>query len=111
MKYLVRVPIASLYLRPESPCELADEALCGWSLELLEELPEGWCKVKTHYGYTGFTRRNSLVDTDALVAAWQQRPKAVVTRFTADILDAPKVQGGCVETLTRGSTTPVTSGW
>ena len=38
MKYLVRVPIASLYLRPESPCELADEALCGWSLELLEEL-------------------------------------------------------------------------
>ncbi|MCI8908381.1 MAG: C40 family peptidase [Angelakisella sp.] len=103
MKYLVRVPIASLYLRPESPCELADEALCGWSLELLEELPEGWCKVKTHYGYTGFTRRNSLVDTDALVAAWQQRPKAVVTRFTADILDAPKVQGGCVETLTRGA--------
>ena len=32
----VKAPIAPLYLRPESPCELADEALFGMVLEVLE---------------------------------------------------------------------------
>ena len=45
----VKAPIAPLYLRPESPCELADEALCGWRVEVLEQLPGGLCQVKTHY--------------------------------------------------------------
>lgn len=103
MKYFVQAPIAPLCLRPESPCELADEALCGWPVELLEELPGGWCKVRTHYSYTGFIRRDLLVDAEKSLAGWEARPKAAVTRFTADILDAPKVQGGCVETLTRGA--------
>ncbi len=49
MRYaLVKSPIAPLYLRPEVPCELADETLCGWRVEITEELPGGWCKVKTH---------------------------------------------------------------
>ena len=56
----VKAPIAPLYLRPESPCELADEALCGWRVEVLEQLPGGWCQVKTHYRYTGFTRLDCL---------------------------------------------------
>lgn len=104
---VVKTPIASLYLRPESPCELSDEALCGWTVEMLEELPDGWCKVKTHYSYTGFVRQSCLAvsrpDGGELAGWWADRPKKVVTRFTADILNAPKVQGGCVETLPRGA--------
>lgn len=107
MKYVVKTPVTPLYLRPESPCELSDEVLCGWTAELLEELPGGWCKVKTHYGYTGYTRLDCLTcrlpDGGDAAEWWESRPKAVVTRFTADVLDAPKVQGGCVATLTRGA--------
>lgn len=107
MKYVVRTPIAPLYLRPESPCELSDEALCGWTVELLEELPDGWCKVKTHYSYTGFVRADCLLnrrpDGSDPADWWGSQPKKVVTRFTADVLDAPKVQGAIVETLPRGA--------
>ena len=100
---LVQKPIAPLFLKPEDPGELSDEALCGWTVELLEVLPEGWCRVKTHYGYTGFVHRDCLTGDGKFPAWWDARPKKVVTRFTADILDAPKVQGGLVETLPRGA--------
>ena len=36
---LIKRPIAPLFLKPEDPGELSDEALCGWPVELLEELP------------------------------------------------------------------------
>jgi len=100
---LVKAPIASLYLKPEAHSELADEALCGWRVEILEELPGGWCRVKTHYRYTGYVRRDCLADDGGLLSQWEARPKLAVTRFTADILDAPKVQGGCLITLPRGA--------
>ena len=104
MKYaLVKSPIAPLYLRPQSPCELSDEALCGWRVEILEGLPGGWCKVKTHYSYTGYLHRDRLELAEDRPDWWAALPKRVVTRSTADILDAPKVQGACVETLTRGA--------
>lgn len=104
---VVKTPIASLYLRPEFPGELSDEVLCGWQVEILEELRDGWCKVKTHYGYTGFARRDCFASClpggASLPAWWEAQPKLVVIRFTADILDAPKVQGACVVTLPMGS--------
>lgn len=100
---LVKAPIASLYLNPEPNSELADEALCGWRVEILEELPGGWRRVKTHYNYTGYVREECLVEGDHLLSGWEAAPKKVVTRFTADILDIPKVQGGRVEMLPRGA--------
>lgn len=100
---LVKVPVAPLFIKPEPLCELADEVLCGWGVEVLEELPGGWCKVRTHYGYTGYTHKDHLEPDPRQSGWWEARPKRVVTRFTADILDAPKVQGGHIETLTLGA--------
>ena len=104
MRYaLVKSPIAPLYLRPEVPCELADETLCGWRVEITEELPGEWCKVKTHYSYTGYLHQRHLELAEDRPGWWEALPKQVVTRLTADILNAPKVQGACVETLPRGA--------
>lgn len=100
---LVKKAVAPLLIRPEPLCELADEVLCGWQVEILEELPDGWCKVKTHYNYTGYTHQDDLELDDQRPGWWEPLPKRVVTRFTADVLDAPKVQGGHVETLTMGA--------
>lgn len=100
---LVKKAAAPLLIRPEPLCELADEALCGWTVEILEELPDGWCKVKTHYNYTGCTHRDNLELDDRRPGWWEPLPKRAVTRFTADVLDAPKVQGGHIETLTMGA--------
>ena len=104
MRYaLVKSPIAPLYLRPEVPCELADEALCGWRVEITEELPGGWCKVKTHYSYTSYLHQRHLELAEDRPGWWEALPNQVVTRPPADILNAPKVQGACVETLPRGA--------
>ena len=100
---LVKTPVAPLYLKPDEQGELADEALCGWRLEILEELPGGWRRVRTHYRYTGFVPQNCLLPEEAAPARWETLPKLAVTRFTADVLNAPKVQGGRVETLPRGA--------
>lgn len=113
---LVKKAIAPLLLRPEPLCELADEVLCGWQVEILEELPDGWCKVKTHYNYTGYTHKDNLELDSQHTAWWEALPKRGVTRFTADVLTAPKVQGGHIETLTLGAWVSVTgsaddNGW
>ena len=100
---LVKVPVAPLYLKAEARSELADEALCGWQVRILERLPGGWCRVETHYRYSGFVPESCLTGEESLCRQWESLPKLVVTRFTADVLDAPKVQGGLVETLTRGA--------
>jgi cell wall-associated NlpC family hydrolase len=100
---LVKTPIAPLYLQPKDRSELADEALCGWRVEILEELPGGWRKVRTHYRYTGFVPGDCLVPDCDVPDRWESLPKLAVTRFTADVLNAPKVQGGRVETLPRGA--------
>ena len=100
---LVNSPIAPLMSEPRRDCELADEALCGWELELLEEHPDGWCLAGTHYGYRGYVHRDRLAPDPAPLSWWREAPKKVITRFTADVLDAPKVQGAHVATLTRGA--------
>ena len=100
---LVKVPVAPLFIKPEPLCELADEVLCGWRVEILEELPGGWCKVRTHYNYTGYTHGDHLEPEAHRPGWWEPLPKRVVTRLTADVLDAPKVQGGRIETLTLGA--------
>lgn len=100
---LIKTAVAPLYIKPEPLCELVDEALCGWLVELLEEPFQGWCRVKTHYGYTGYVQRDDLELDDRRPEWWSPLPKRVVTRFTADILDAPKVQGGHLATLTMGA--------
>ena len=99
---LVKTPIAPLYLQPKDRSELADEALCGWRVEILEELPGGWRKVRTHYRYSGFVPGDCLVPDCDVPDRWESLPKLAVTRFTADVLNAPKVQGGCLITLPRG---------
>jgi len=104
MRYaLVKKAVAPLLSRPERVCELADEALCGWRVEMLEQLPGGWCKVKTHYNYTGYVHQDDLELDPGRPGWWEPLPKKVVTKLTADLLDAPKVQGGRLEMLTMGA--------
>jgi len=53
MRAVVCVPICPLHVRPQADAPLADEALCGWPLELLEQPCPGWFRVRTRYRYEG----------------------------------------------------------
>lgn len=94
--------IAPLYTKPEPMCELADEALYGMTVEVLEACGDYRC-VRTHYRYEGWAPAVCLREDDAAAAAWDAAPKLVVQKPYIDVLDRPKVQGGCLQSMPRGA--------
>ena len=94
--------IAPLYTKPKPLCELADEALYGMVVKVLAREGE-YCRVRTHYRYEGWTPVRCLLENDALAARWQVSPKLVVQKPYIDILNEPKVQGGCLQSMPRGA--------
>lgn len=95
--------IAPLHTRPTTQSELADEALHGMEVEILGRPLPGWCHVRTHYQYEGYTPEACLLLGDELAAAWQNREKRVVTAPYLDVMAEPKVQAACRVSIPRGS--------
>lgn len=93
-----------IWLYKTSQPDRADELFMGWAVGILETA-EGWYKVITHYGYTGYVCASSVV----LVTENELRNRdksglvAVICRGAADVLTEPKVQGEILATLTRGA--------
>ena len=56
-----------------------------------------YCCVRTHYRYEGWTPARCLLEDGALAAQWQSVPKLVVQKPYIDVLNEPKVQGGCLQ--------------
>ena len=99
-----------LYEKPGDPdgfCEneLSDELLSGWAIELLEENKDGWLKVRTFYGYSGWIFREKIREIS--MAELKRRQSVDVFRMigarSADVLKEPKVQGTILETLYQDS--------
>jgi len=103
MYALINTPVCPLMACPTSQSELADEALYGMTVELLEQPVAGWHKIKTHYGYTGYAPDACLLFGNA-AAAWTVLDKKVVLhKNTCDVLAQPKVQSWPLISLTRGA--------
>ena len=98
---VVIADIAPLYTKPEPMCELADEALYGMTVEVLEA-SGGYRRVRTYYRYEGWVPAACLREGDA-AAAWSAAPKLVVQKTYIDVLDRPKVQGFCLQSMPRGA--------
>lgn len=94
--------IAPLYTKPEPLCELADEALYGMVVDVLAREGE-YCRVRTHYRYEGWTLARCLLQDDGEAARWQAAEKLCVQRPYIDVLNVPKVQGGCLQSMPRGA--------
>lgn len=112
---VVNVPLCPLLSQPAEDGTRTDEALYGMPLEILE-LPEpGWCKVKTHYSYTGFVRAQELLIGPA-AGDWPGQEKRVVLRRNfCDVLAQPRYQSPVLLTLPRGCLVrpdgPEQAGW
>ena len=102
MKAIVKTAICPLQSRPEAHSELADEALYGMVVELLERVGTDWYKVRTHYRYEGYAPVDCL-RTDG-VEEWKALPKKVVLhKNTCDVQAGPRVQSWELLTVTRGA--------
>lgn len=109
MKAIVNSPICPLMSQPRHDCELADEALFGMALEVLEQTTPGYWKVRTHYRYEGYAPVNALVISDRSAQEWEALPKKVVLhKNTCDVMAAPKVQSWPIVTLPMGAVVAVT---
>ncbi len=109
MKAIAGKAIVPLRERPTSGTALDDELLYGMVVEVLEEAAdeeEGeavpWVSVRTPYRYTGYCKKEDLILDQARVAAWEAGELCVVMQGFADVLDEPRVQGVCLESLARG---------
>ena len=92
-------------VRGQNEHELADVLLSGWAVDILEENEDGWCKVRTFYGYEGWIFGKNLQKITAEELKRRQ-DKAVfrsIRSSAADILSEPKVQGVIRETVLQSS--------
>lgn len=104
MKAIVSAPICPLMSAPRRDCELADEALSGMVVEVLERTTPDYWRVLTHYRYEGFAHVGNLVVGDEPVRAWAALPKRVVLhKHTCDVMAQPKVQSWPLTTLPLGA--------
>lgn len=116
MKALVTSPICPLLSAPTPHCSLADEALFGMTVELLEQPTPDYWRIRTPYRYEGYAPARCLLPDAGAVARWAALPKQVVLhKHTCDVLADPKVQSWPLTTLPLGSLVAVSgapeNGW
>lgn len=103
MKAIVKTAVCPLFSAPTRESSLADEALYGMVVTILEHPAPGWYRVRTHYRYEGFAPAACLLLGQARAEAWEAQPQLTVYGKNAcDVLSIPKVQGYHLQSLVRG---------
>jgi len=108
MKAIAAKTIVPLREKPSQLLCLDDELLYGMPLEVLEEVSDAdgretsWVHIRTEYRYEAYCRKQDLLLDENRTEAWMQGPLRVVMQPYADILSEPRVQGVCLESVTRG---------
>ena len=92
-------PITQLWDKPDA-LEAADELLCGWSYEVLEE-KGGFLRVRTHYDYEGWMEAGEYFPIPERYE--EDKGLYMVSAHMADVLAEPRVQGRRMSTLFAGS--------
>ncbi len=108
MKQLVNKDVVVLRSKPCSQSSAEDEVLYGMPVEILEDAGD-WVKVITEYKYVGYCQKSELYGDDNDVTNWIDDSLEVVMQRYADVLSLPKVQGICLQSITRGGRIKVVS--
>lgn len=112
---IVTSTIAPLIPVPKFNTEKADEALCGMTVEIIEELSKGWYYCNTSYRYKGYIHESHIsVDTEK-ACKWKEEAKNIISHRYVDVMAEPKYQSHIIHNLVKGSiikaTTETSSVW
>lgn len=109
---LINKTVVTLYGRPQlDPLQggsgistIQDEGLYGMPVEIIERKSREWVKIRTHYQYEGYVQIKDLwlMSTQEKVKRTNENLKFVLQSYV-DVLAVPKVQGICLQSLTRGA--------
>ena len=108
---LTAAPQCFLYDGPGGPSDSrgagpqTDEVFSGWAVRILEDGPEGWVRIRTHYGYEGWARREAFRPLSAEELAERQDGACfpLVADPWMDLHAEPSVRGILLASLPRGS--------
>lgn len=104
MKAVICTPVCPLSVRPGYDCPLADEALFGMAVEVLEPSAPGWVRVRAPYRYEGYAPLACLVTGEEEVKQWADRPKWVVCHSSfCDVMPRPDIRSRPRLTLPLGA--------
>ena len=105
MKAIVNVPVCPLRSEPRPDCSLADEALYGMVVEVLEQTTPDYWRVRTHYRYEGYAPAGALLTDPARVSTWEALEPCHTpwSKNFLDVLAEPKFQSWPLVTLPRGA--------
>ena len=112
MRAVVKTPVCPLMTQPRPDCELADEALYGMVVQVVEQTTPDYWKVRTHYRYEGYAPVDCLVPGDRAADWWEGLPRKVILhKNTCDVMTHPKVQSWPrLRALPMGAVVAVTEG-
>ncbi len=90
-------PIVSLLSAPDTSSTLVDEMLYGAAANLVAT-ENGFYKIETYYGYTGYASPNDFIKTPA---DWN--PEYITTAAFLDVMPTPEYRKNPLISLPRGS--------
>lgn len=105
---IVNATVAPLQLKPRFDGEMADEALYGMIVKVLEDAGDGWYFIETHYNYNGYIHESNMIMNDVKAEEWKTIANNIITHSIVDVLAEPKYQSYPLEMLIRGATIHVT---
>lgn len=100
---IVNKTVAPINLHPKFESEMADEGIFGMVVRILEDVGDGWYRIKTHYNYSGYMHESNMIMDDKKADEWKNKAKDVITHSIVDVLAEPKYQSYTIELLTRGA--------
>ena len=107
---IVTSTIAPLMSKPKFNTEKADEALCGMTLEILEDYSDGWYYCITSYRYKGYVHESYIsIDTEK-TCKWKEEAKNIISHRFVDVMAKPRYQSYIIHNLVKGSRIKVTGG-
>lgn len=98
--HIISAAYAPLLLQPKPDSELADEALYGMSLDILEDKGT-WKYVRLEYQYEAWVHE-TLIAEDA-DQNWQKKRNALIQSPFAEVLPNPTYKGNPIIRIPRGS--------
>ncbi|WP_430885543.1 NlpC/P60 family protein [Fusibacter sp. JL216-2] len=98
--YIVISPFADLLLKPSQTSELADQALYGMKLNIVER-QDDWCLVEMEYKYKGWMHRSDISKKSP--TDWMDKCNAYVQSPFAEIMPEASYRGRPLLNIPKGS--------
>lgn len=98
---LVNTNITKVMKYPKNNCEMIDELLHGYVVEVIQDMGE-WIKIKSHYKYVGYCHKNNFINDINIIEIYKKKQKYFINNNSVDVLKFPKDESYSIKNLTIG---------